>query len=154
MPRPKCCRRVSGPPACKTFKPLGVPASSIEDVLLALDEFEAIRLADFEGLYQEEAALRMGISRQTFGRTIEAARRKVASALVQGLVLRIEMPEAEAALQPTERTFLCEGCANAWSEPFGTGRPDACPACGSQNFRRSGCTRPSICGSPTNDTNA
>ncbi len=57
---------------------------------LTLDEFEAIRLADGEGLYQEEAAERMGVSRATFGRIVEAARRKVAQVLVEGKALRIE----------------------------------------------------------------
>jgi len=133
---------------------MGVPASSVDGVVLALDEYEAIRLADFEGLYQEQAAERMGVSRQTFGRTIEAARRKVAQALVQGLLLRIEVPEIEAALLPTLRPFTCAGCAHAWSEPFGTGRPDACPACGSQNFQRSGCLGPSACQTSPTDPNA
>ncbi|MDQ7834588.1 MAG: DUF134 domain-containing protein [Humidesulfovibrio sp.] len=154
MPRPKCCRKVSGQPACKLFKPMGVPASSVEEAVLSLDEYEAIRLADYEGLYQEEAAGRMGVSRQTFGRTIEAARGKVALALVLGLVLRIEVPEAEAAQLPTVRAFACAACAHSWTEPFGTGRPDACPACGSENFRRKGCHGASACGPATKDTNA
>ena len=154
MPRPKCCRKVSGAPACKLFKPMGVPASSVEEAVLTLDEYEAIRLADFEGLYQEEAAGRMGVSRQTFGRTVEAARQKVARALVLGLVLRIEVPEAEAASLPTVRTFACAACAQEWTEPFGTGRPDACPACGGDNFRRSGCHGASACRTPSNKPNA
>ncbi|OGR35434.1 MAG: hypothetical protein A2051_12055 [Desulfovibrionales bacterium GWA2_65_9] len=128
------------------FKPMGTPASAVDEVVLALDEYEAIRLADFEGLYQEEAAGRMGVSRQTFGRTIEAARRKVASALVQGLILRIDLnigvPEAEAALLPTLRPFACAGCGHAWEEPCRTGRPDACPACGGPNVQRCGCPGP------------
>jgi hypothetical protein len=96
----------------------------------------------------------MGVSRQTFGRTVEAARRKVARALVQGLVLRIEVPEAEAASLPTVRAFVCAACAHAWTEPFGTGRPDACPACDSENFRRKGCHGASACGPATEDPNA
>ena len=60
-----------------------------------MDEFEAIRLADLEGLYQEQAAERMNVSRQTFGRIVEAARRKVAQALFDGLALRIEGGEVE-----------------------------------------------------------
>ena len=114
--------------------------SSIAEVVLELEEYEAIRLADHEGLYQEEAALRMGVSRQTFGRTIEAARRKVARALVLGLALRIEVTEAEAACLPTTRSFRCDGCGHAWEEPFGTGRPAQCPACKGGNFHRSGCS--------------
>ncbi len=57
---------------------------------MSLDEYEAIRLADLEGLYQEQAASRMNISRQTFGRIIESAHRKVADVLVNGKALKIE----------------------------------------------------------------
>jgi predicted DNA-binding protein (UPF0251 family)/predicted Fe-Mo cluster-binding NifX family protein len=73
-----------------TFKPAGVPAGGLEHVILGMDEAEAIRLADLEGLYQEAAALRMGISRQTFGRIVESGRRKVADALINRKCLRIE----------------------------------------------------------------
>lgn len=62
----------------------------LEQVALTVDELEAIRLADLEGLYQEEAAQRMNVSRQTFGRIIEAAHRKVADALVHGKALSID----------------------------------------------------------------
>jgi predicted DNA-binding protein (UPF0251 family) len=62
----------------------------LEEVVLALDEFEALRLADLEGLYQEQAAERMNVSRPTFGRILEAAHRKLADALVHGKALRIE----------------------------------------------------------------
>jgi len=57
---------------------------------MSLDEFEALRLADLEGLYQEQAALRMNVSRPTFGRIIDSAHRKVAEVLVHGKALRIE----------------------------------------------------------------
>lgn len=60
------------------------------DVVLSLDEFEAIRLADYAGLYQEDAAVRMSVSRQTFGRIVESARKKIADVLINGKVLRIE----------------------------------------------------------------
>lgn len=140
MSRPRCCRRIDGSPAAKMFKPAGQPASSLEEVALSLEEYEAIRLADHEGLYQEEAARRMGVSRQTFGRTIEKARAKVARALVLGCVLRIGVAEAEAAALPKEREFLCTACGHGWLEPFGTGRPGACPACGGGDFHRKGCT--------------
>ncbi len=55
-----------------------------EDVMLMPDELEAIRLCDMEGLYHEEAAERMGISRQTLGRILSTARQKVATALTEG----------------------------------------------------------------------
>jgi predicted DNA-binding protein (UPF0251 family)/predicted Fe-Mo cluster-binding NifX family protein len=73
-----------------TFKPAGVPSSNLEHVTLRLDQAEAIRLADLEGLYQEAAALRMGVSRQTFGRIVESARRVVADAIINGKYLRID----------------------------------------------------------------
>jgi predicted DNA-binding protein (UPF0251 family) len=72
------------------FKPAGIPARELDEVVLPLDEFEALRLADLEGLYQEQAAERMGVSRPTFGRILDAAHRKVADALVHGHALRIE----------------------------------------------------------------
>lgn len=90
MTRPCCCRRVAVMPPCGLFKPAGVPCSSLEEIVLAVDEIEAIRLADLEGMYQEQAAGQMNISRQTFGRIIESARRKVARALCGGMALRIE----------------------------------------------------------------
>jgi len=90
MPRPPCQRTVSGCPAAAVFKPVGIPASELDEVVLALDEFEALRLADLDGLYQEEAAGRMNVSRPTFSRIVECAHRKVADALVHGKLLRIE----------------------------------------------------------------
>ena len=63
--------------------------------MLGIDELEALRLADLEGLYQEDAARQMNVSRQTFGRIVAAARKKVAEALVRGRSLRIEGGEVE-----------------------------------------------------------
>ncbi|MEI6609380.1 MAG: DUF134 domain-containing protein [Deltaproteobacteria bacterium] len=90
MPRPKCCRNVCGVPDKNYFKPRGIPISQLEEVVLSLDEYEAIRLADYEELYQEEAAARMNISRQTFGRIIETAHKKIADVLMNGKALKIE----------------------------------------------------------------
>ena len=90
MPRPLCCRRVAGCPGAALFKPAGIPGRQLEHVVLTLDEFEALRLADFEGLYQEAAAAAMAVSRPTFGRIVEAAHRKVADVLIHGKALRIE----------------------------------------------------------------
>jgi predicted DNA-binding protein (UPF0251 family) len=138
MARPKSCRRVQGKPNCTIFKPAGIPSSALEAVTLTLDEFEAVRLADLEGIYHEQAANRMNVSRQTFGRIIETARGKIARVLVEGLALRIEGGVIESA---EKRSFTCGGCGNNWEEPFGTGRPAGCPACGSSEFFRSGCRR-------------
>jgi uncharacterized protein len=98
-----------------------------------MDELEAMRLADVEGLYHEEAAKQMGVSRRTFGRMIESARKKAAQALTQGMALRIEGGVIEMT---QERTFKCTDCKHEWKTPFGTGRPTGCPACESENFQR------------------
>jgi predicted DNA-binding protein (UPF0251 family) len=62
----------------------------LEQVRLGLDELEAMRLADYDGLYHEEAATSMNVSRATFGRIISEARRKVADAIIHGKALTIE----------------------------------------------------------------
>lgn len=133
MPRNKCYRRVSGPPPAGLYKPAGVPGRELQEVLLELDEFEALRLADAEGLYQEQAAERMNVSRQTFGRIVDQARRKVATALVNGHALRIQGGRIH---MQDMRTFTCQDCGHVWHETFGTGRPEACPQCRGANFCR------------------
>ena len=90
MPRPYCMRRVGFAPPVIYFKPAGIPLCDLEEVILTLDEVEALRLADLIGLYQKQAAMRMNISRQTFSRIVEQARRKVANALTHGKALRLE----------------------------------------------------------------
>lgn len=90
MPRPKCRRNICGMPDKNYFKPRGIPTVDLDEVNLTLDEFEAIRLADYEQLYQEEAAARMNISRQTFGRIVEEAHKKIADVLLNGKALKIE----------------------------------------------------------------
>jgi uncharacterized protein len=90
MPRPKKCRCIGCQPNAHYFKPKGIPLVHLEEVSLSLDELEAIRLADFEGLYHEGAAESMKVSRPTFGRILAGARRKVAETLIKGKALRIE----------------------------------------------------------------
>jgi len=90
MPRPKKCRHVSCQTNAYYFKPRGIPLVDLEEVVLNTDEIEAVRLADYEGLYHEAAATKMGISRATFGRILEEGRKKAADALINGKALRIE----------------------------------------------------------------
>ncbi len=90
MSRPCCQRHVGCAPDAIYFKPAGVPLRLLEEVVLALDELEALRLADLNGQYQEQAAEQMKISRATFARIVEVARKKVADALINGKALRIE----------------------------------------------------------------
>jgi len=98
-------------------------------VLLTLDEYEAIRLADLEGLYQEQAAIRMNVSRQTFGRIVEAAHRKVADVLVHGKMLRIEGGPVATRTAPT---VLCPRCHRALGRSCGNDKEAACPHCRKQ----------------------
>jgi predicted DNA-binding protein (UPF0251 family) len=87
MARPKICRKIALNPTVTIFKPRGIPACDLAIVTLEMDELEAIRLADFKGLYHETAAEQMKISRTTFGRVLEQAHRKIADALLHGKAL-------------------------------------------------------------------
>jgi len=81
---------VDAKPGVWLFKPQGIPARLLDEVYLPIEGYEALRLADLEGLRQDEAAAKMKVSRQTFGRILAEARRSVADALIHGLALRIE----------------------------------------------------------------
>jgi predicted DNA-binding protein (UPF0251 family) len=97
MPRPRQFRRVGCLPQSNYFKPRGIPLAVLQHVNLTVDEIEAVRLADLEGLYQEQAAEKMHVSRQTFGRIVESAHKKIADALVNGKALSIEGGPIEIA---------------------------------------------------------
>ena len=90
MSRPVKCRRVGFVPDVLYFKPAGIPVRDLDEVALTMDELESIRLADLEGLYQEDAAGHMCVSRQTFANILVSARSKIAECLIQGKALRIE----------------------------------------------------------------
>lgn len=97
-----------------------------------MDELEAVRLADLEGMYQEDAAKKMNISRQTFGNIIISAHRKIADCLVNAKALKIKGGVVEMA----ERHFVCYECKHEWTVPYGTARPNECPKCKSLNIHR------------------
>jgi predicted DNA-binding protein (UPF0251 family)/predicted Fe-Mo cluster-binding NifX family protein len=90
LARPSKCRVVGAAPATTFFKPRGVPMQELTEVYLSMDGFEAMRLTDIEGLKQEEAAEKMGVSRQTFGRILAAARKTVTSSLFYAMALRVD----------------------------------------------------------------
>ena len=90
MPRPLRCRRVRCKPDSNCFKPQGIPIDRLEEVILTIDELEAVRLADAESMYQEKAAEKMNISRQTFGNIIISAHKKIADCLINTKALKIE----------------------------------------------------------------
>jgi len=128
MARPVKCRRVIAIPQVRYFKPAGIPLRALEDVGLTVEEVEAVRLKDVEGLQQEECAERMHISRPTFHRVLGSARRKIADALINGKAIRIE--GGNFALP--NQLFRCTRDGHEWPVPFETmasGRPLACPRC-------------------------
>lgn len=103
MPRPVIPRRVCCHPKGRGFRPIGRPACRADAVSIGLDELEALRLADVDGLYQDAAAERMGVSRQTYARILTRARRTVAVSLVEARLLIVESgPVVENMAPPPE----------------------------------------------------
>ncbi|MFT3848163.1 MAG: DUF134 domain-containing protein [Propionivibrio sp.] len=100
MGRPTKERCINCVPAASYYKPVGIPLRELDEIVLAMDELEAMRLTDLEGLYQADAAERMGISRQTIGNILNNVHRKVADALLNGKALRIQPPESAPAKAP------------------------------------------------------
>jgi len=90
MVRPRRMRFVRGLPEVDYFKPRAVPMTELDEVILHIEEFEAVKLSDVEALEQEEASKKMKVSRQTFGRVLSSARKKIADAIVFGKALRVE----------------------------------------------------------------
>ncbi|HIJ90226.1 MAG: DUF134 domain-containing protein [Desulfobulbaceae bacterium] len=90
MPRPKKIRHCEGQRCGKAFKPARIPLAELSHIPLLQDELEALRLCDLQGLTQEQAGNKMGISRGTVQRILTSARHKVAQALVEGAALIIE----------------------------------------------------------------
>lgn len=134
MPRPPKWRCVSFMPQITYFKPAGVPLALLKEVCLSVEEAEAIRLRDLEDLEQEECAQRMHISRPTFHRVLESARKKVAESLINGKAIRIDGGNFGMA---TSR-FRCNASGHQWDVPFETMRanpPLACPMCNSPNIQ-------------------
>ena len=89
-PRPKKLRRCHGEFCGKAFKPTGTSLPELKQITLYRDELEALRLCDFEGLFQEQAGEKMGISRGTIQRILTSARKKTAEALSTGCALVFE----------------------------------------------------------------
>jgi len=90
MPRPRRLRRIFFQPEISFFTPSGINIRDIIDIVITFDELEAIRLVDYEELAQEEAAKKMKISQPTLSRILNDARKKIASALVNGKAIRIQ----------------------------------------------------------------
>ena len=125
-------RRVAAIPEVTYFKPAGIPYRTLEEVSLSVEEAEAIRLKDLEGLEQADCAQKMNVSRPTFHRVLAAARRKLADALLNGKAIRIEGGNFELA----RRQFYCIN-GHRWEVPFKemiAAPPRLCPTCDSPNI--------------------
>ena len=137
MPRPPKLRRVEFIPQVTVFKPAGVSLRDLEEEVLSVEELEAIRLKDLEGLEQEECAERMQVSRPTFQRVLSSAREKVARALVEGKAIRFQGGTYRLALGQ----FRCGACSYEFEAPFAAARSGvdpACPHCGAERGKRIG----------------
>jgi predicted DNA-binding protein (UPF0251 family) len=100
--RPRKRRRLERRPQAMIYKPAGIPLDGLRQVTLLAEELEALRLTDLEGLAQSQAAEQMGVSRSTFQRTLERARRQVALALVEGQALALSPEENGTRINPDE----------------------------------------------------
>ncbi len=125
MSRPQKCRRVEFLPNVTYFKPAGVPLRNLEEVSMSVEEAEALRLKDLEGLEQEQGAEKMNVSRPTFQRILASARQKIADALLNGKAIRIE----GGNFQMTWRRFRCHR-GHEWElDTPVAALPELCPKC-------------------------
>ncbi len=99
-------RKIASPPIMDGFKPFGIPMSTLEPVILLYEEYESMRLCDYEGLTQEQAAVKMEVSRPTFTRIYEKARRAIAQAFVEGKAIFIE----GGNYHTDDYWYRCEAC--------------------------------------------
>jgi predicted DNA-binding protein (UPF0251 family) len=132
MARPTKCRRISTIPGVTYFKPAGIPIRDLEEVCLSVEEIEAIRLKDLQGLEQEQGANSMQISRPTFQRILASAREKIADVLLNGKALRIDGGNFEIAPQ----RFRCAN-GHEWIIPYEAAlkHPSLnCPDCGASEI--------------------
>jgi len=128
MVRPVKPKLVREEPKSGYYKPQGIPMRLLEEVTIHVEELEALRLIDVEGLYQEDAAKDMGVSRQTIQRMVTEARCKVAQALVEGKALRIQ--GGTYILREGAGRYRCGRCGELF--PPGPRRRRAgwsCPSC-------------------------
>jgi len=134
MPRRPKNRWVQCLPRVNRFKPAGIPLTEMEEIVLSVEELEAVRLKDLEGLEQAECAVRMGISRPTFHRILISARHKIAESLVMGKALRIEGGDFKIY----SKKFFCKECSHEWQVPFEAEQDDGetrCPICGEEDIK-------------------
>jgi predicted DNA-binding protein (UPF0251 family) len=129
MPRNRRLRKVVAPPGFQGFKPYGIFKSSSEKVELLYEEYEAIKLSDYDGLNHENAAKLMGVSRPTFARICESARKKIAQALVENK----EIKSVYGNALMDKSWYLCNDCHARFTIPK-TLKEQCCALCSSDNI--------------------
>ena len=129
MPRPKSDRIVYEPPIYTEFKPVGSRGQTLEVIDLTLDEFEALRLADQMAMSHAEAAEEMEISRSTFTRLIEKARKKLADFIIQGKLLSINGGNVHFR----NNIIKCQSCGHMFKTSFNHMITE-CPVCKSTDL--------------------
>ncbi|MGO5051049.1 DUF134 domain-containing protein [Lachnospiraceae bacterium LCP25S3_G4] len=132
MARPTKWRKIESIPAVPYFVPMEHEVEGVEVNVLLLEEAEAIRLKDLEGLEQIECAERMEVSRPTFQRILLSAREKIADALINGKSIHM----AGGNYTRNICNVICEDCNTSWKESFEhleqiRNGNYACPTCGS-----------------------
>ena len=108
MVRPRRFRRVHSKPNITFFKPAGVRMVDLEESVISIDEFEAVRLKDFENLDQDDCAKKMDISQPTFHRLILSARKKISEAIVKGKAIKIE--GGHFKVSSSQKLCVCHDC--------------------------------------------
>lgn len=132
-PRRKRMRKIFGPPAIKGFRPQRRGGGTIDrvPVVLLLEEYEAIKLCDYDILNHLEASEIMGVSRPTFTRIYAAARQKIAQALVEVKEIVVE----GGKVYYDSEWFECLDCSCNFNHQELSSAPGACPLCGGCNIR-------------------
>lgn len=135
MARPTKWRKIENIPTIPYFIPSESDVVELPENILKLEELEAIRLKDLEGLEQEECASKMEVSRPTFQRILLSAREKIADSLINGKIIHIEGGNFTRNICPVR----CTDCGKEWSESFENlesikNGKYACPSCGSANI--------------------
>lgn len=135
MARPTKWRKIENVPAVRFFVPSETPLQEVPENILKLEELEAVRLKDAEGLEQEECAEKMEVSRPTFQRILSSAHEKIADSLIHGKAIHIEGGNFTRNICPVK----CLDCGKEWSESFENMKAVksgsyACPGCGSKQI--------------------
>jgi predicted DNA-binding protein (UPF0251 family) len=131
MARPIRIRKVTNPPHFKGFRPIDILCDHAP-VVINFEEYESIRLSDYELFTQEEAAKLMNISRSTYTRIYENARRKVAKAFVLGTAIVFE----GGKVYFNSEWYLCENCGCRFNHPAKNEKVENCSLCGSVNIQQ------------------